>query len=215
MMERKRWIARVLTPLLFTFAGPAAAQGQGPPLVSEPDRPSTFTIQAQGGVLLFPGEAQDRVGTGIGYGGLIAWKPLPLLGVEASYQGANYQSSGDVGGPQTSIFENGGQLLLRVGPRLRNLEPYVLAGGAFSHVTVRNDRGVVRDIRDDTVAKVPLGVGLDWHLQPLQAKRSDTHVVLGLRGAYQLVFFDDFLPTLESGRGADQIAISFLIGVGF
>lgn len=211
-MELKHWIAGVLTPLL--FAGPAAAQGPEAPR-REPDKPSTFTVQAQGGVLIFPGAAHDLVGTGLGYGGLIAWKPLHLLGFELSYQGANYRIRGEVSGPQTTIFENGGQLLLRVGPRLRNFEPYVLAGGGFSHITVRNDRGVIRDIREDTVAKLPLGIGFDWHLQPVQARQSDTHLVLGVRGAYQLVFSDDFLPSLDSDRGADQIAISLLIGVGF
>lgn len=210
-MEVRTWIAALIL-LVLPLVLPLAAQGQAEQPESPP-WPSTFTIAGQGGVQIFPGGASKEVGTGIAYGVLFVWKPFWIGGLELGYQGTNYKTKGDVGGPQSSVFENGAELLLRLSPRVGLIEPYLLAGGGFSRVTVQNDVGVVRKLRDSTVAKVPLGVGLDVHLQRPAAPITDVHAVVGVRGLYQFVFSNDFLET--SGRGADQIAITALVGVNF
>ncbi len=204
------WFAASLGAAMCLASPSAASAVEAPAPVGD----QTFKAQAQLGIQFFPGAAAHLVGSGLAYGVAIGWKPSPLWGLELGYQGANYETSEDLIGPAVTIVENGAGLLLRFGPRLGIFEPYVMAGGAFSIVTVRsNDPGIKHEIEDDTLIKVPFAVGLDVHLQPSDAPLTATHVVLGVRGAYKLVFFDDFLSV--SQRGADQMEATFLIGVGF
>ncbi|AKU89708.1 hypothetical protein [Vulgatibacter incomptus] len=214
-----RWLGASVG-LLLTVGAARAAEAQPPPPAHQPGTPrqagewvQTFEAQAQIGVQFFPGAAAHLAGSGLAYGVSIGWKPLWLGGIELSYQGANYSTSVEDLAPSVSIFENGVQLLLRISPRFGVFEPYALAGGAISFVNVRDNEGVKHSIQDDMLVKVPLGLGVDIHLQPRNADPTETHVIVGARASYLLVFFNDFLPV--TSRGADQMSTLVLLGVGF
>lgn len=165
--------------------------------------------QLGAGIQFFPGAASAIVGTGVNYGVFVSWQPWWYGGVELSYGGANYNTI-DPDGNEVSLFENGAELALKASPNFGVVEPYALAGIGFAVLTETSEQGRRPVLDENTMVKVPLGLGVDFHLA--SRRRSPVpHVTLGVRGVYRLVFHHPILGVSE--RGADQISLLGLVGM--
>lgn len=205
------WGAALLFVAFSLLAGgwlhPPAALGQERTLLQEGNR---IKAQAEAGIQFFPGAASAILGTGVAYGILVSWQPLWFGGVEVAYEGANYDTI-DPEGEKISLFENGAQVAYKISPNFGVVEPYGFVGFGYSILSLQGDGGERPDVlRDSTMLKVPLGLGVDFHLSS-RKKAKVPHVVLGVRGAYRLVFRHPFLAVSE--RGADQLTLTGLVGI--
>lgn len=207
------WGAALLFVASTALAGgwvhPPAALGQERNLLQDGNR---LKAQAEAGIQFFPGAAGNILATGVSYGILVSWQPLWFGGVEVAYEGANYNTF-DTRGDKVSLFENGAQVAWKVSPNFGVVEPYGLAGIGFSIVSREGEGRPRTEVLDDhTMVKVPLGLGVDFHLTSMK-NPTVPHVVLGVRGVYRIVFHHPFRDV--SARGADQITLSGLVGVQF
>lgn len=169
---------------------------------------SRIKVQAEAGIQLFPGAAKALLGSGAAYGVLVSWQPIWFAGGELAYQGANYNAFID--GQKVSLFENGAQASFKLSPNFGIFEPYALAGIGFSIATEVSDEGRKPILEENTFVKVPLGLGIDFHLAS-RKKTGVPHVTLGVRGVYRIVFHHPFLNV--SQRGADQITLTGVVGL--
>ena len=193
---------------------PAAAGAQpGPTPWYERGADTGVEAQALAGVLVYPGAAGDFLGTGFAYGVLVTLEPWSLVGFELSYQGALYETTSLASDADLSVFENGGQLAVKVSPRIDRFEPYALAGLGFSAVEVVEEVGTRSDVQDDTLVQLPLGLGVDYHFGSGEEEPGSAHLTLGARAAYIFVFDNDLVPV--SARGADKLLFAAVFGVQF
>jgi len=167
-------------------------------------------VEAQGGVLSYPGEAASQVTPGGMYGVVVGIEPpIPVFELELGYQGAAYQTDSRLAGAQENIVENGGQALLMASPEIGAIEPYAFGGYQLSRLNVYERPNASGAVTDDTLSKVPVGAGLDVHLGD---------VLVGARGTYNFVFSDQAftnLPQNAGNRSADQLTGSLLVGGQF
>jgi hypothetical protein len=176
------------------FASAADQYGHGPGV----------QVQANGGVLTFPGEAAGRFSPGGTYGASVDFRPLNPVGLELGYQGASYGLERGSG----NVMENGGQALLKLGPHLGAVEPYALGGYNLTWVNPNNAADAA-GINSDTIQKVPVGAGVDFDI-PV----GSNPLVLGARGTYNFVFSNQAFSTTSSS-GDDQIGGQVVLGGEF
>lgn len=192
---------------LGAWSAPGEARAQERTLLQPGNR---LKAQAEAGIQFFPGGANAILGTGVTYGVLVSWQPLWFAGLEIGYEGANYDTI-DPDGEKVSLFENGAQLVWKVSPNFGVVEPYALGGIGFSILSHEGDGDPRRDVlEDNTMVKVPLGLGVDFHLSS-RRRAAVPHVILGVRGVYRVVFNHPFRDV--SDRGADQITLTGLVGI--
>ena len=167
-------------------------------------------VQAQGGIISFPGEAASQLSPGALYGVVVGIEPpIPVFELELGYQGGAYQSDERLTGAQENVIENGGQALLKASPEVGAFEPYVFGGYQISRFNVYERANSTGALQDDTLHKAPVGAGFDVHLGD---------VLLGARGSYNFIFGNDAftnIPTQSSDRDADQLTGSLLLGGQF
>lgn len=186
----------------------ALAQAAAPSPLDQPGL--RLKAQLEIGAQFFPGGASALLGNGLSYGLVVAWQPRWYAGLEAAYEGANYDSLTQLGDDEISVFENGAQVAYKVSPRLGRIEGYALAGVAFSTVSEIREENEESLLDGNTMWKVPIGVGFDIHMADAREPRVP-HFVVGARGVYRFVFNHPFRAV--SGRGADQITVTALIGL--
>lgn len=167
-----------------------------------------------GGGAGFAGYAGQRVQVGGAWGVALTIQPVPLLGVEMSYQGAHMRAQGGLS--PAGINENGAQGLLAFGPRIGDWRLFALAGGAVSAFRVDGGSYLAeggRPIRDGTLYKVPLGGGLAAHIPTSPA----TEIRVGARVTYDFVLNanDVFSDIPSSHRMADQLRVQVEAGARF
>lgn len=164
-------------------------------------------VQAQGGLLTYPGEAASQVTPGGLYGVLVGIEPpIPIFELELGYQGATYQTDGNLTGAQERIMENGGQALLVASPQFGAWEPYVFGGYQISRFDVREEENSTGVVSDATISKAPVGAGVDIHLGDF---------LIGARGTYNFVLDTDQFANIDDPRSADQVTASLLLGGQF
>lgn len=167
-------------------------------------------VEAQGGVLSYPGEAASQVTPGAMYGVVVGIEPpIPVFELELGYQGAAYQTDQRLTGAQENAIENGGQAVLMASPEIGAFEPYVFGGYQISRLNVFERPNATGALQDDTLSKAPVGAGFDVHLGD---------VLVGARGTYSFVFNNDAftnIDTSNSSREADQVSGSLLVGGQF
>ncbi len=169
---------------------------------SKPDR--GVEVQAQGGIVGFPGELASQLSPGALYGVTVGIEPgIPVLELELGYMGAAYQTDERLTGAQENAIENGGQALLMASPKFGAWEPYVFGGYQLSRFNVYERDNSTGALEDDTINKAPVGAGLDIHLGD---------VLVGARGSYNFVFDDDAFTNLNDEDNVDQITGSLLVG---
>lgn len=165
------------------------------------------TVQAQGGVISYPGQAAADLSPGGAWGVLIGLKPIPVVELELGYQGAAYQTDERLAGAQENVIENGGQAVLKAAPRIGITEPYVFGGYQLSRFNVyerANSPGVVQD---DTLSKIPVGVGFDVHVAE--------NVLVGARGQYNFLISQEAFTNFDGARSADQLGATLQLGASF
>ena len=190
---------------------PAAVGAQPDPTPRYERADTGVEAQALAGVLVYPGAAGDFLGTGLAYGVLVTIEPWSLVGFELSYLGAIYETTSLASDADLSVFENGGQLAVKVSPRFDRIEPYALAGLGFSAVEVVEEVGTRSDVQDDTLVQLPIGLGADYHFG--SEEPGGAHLTLGARASYVFVFDTDLVPV--SARGADKLLFAVGFGVQF
>lgn len=165
------------------------------------------TVQAQGGVISFPGEAAADLSPGGAWGVLVGIQPIPVVELELGYQGAAYQTDERLAGAQENVIENGGQALLKARPRIGMAAPYVFGGYQLSRFNVYERANSTGVIEDDTVSKIPVGVGFDVHVAE--------NVLAGVRGQYNFLIDEDVFTNFDGDRSADQLGAMLQLGAHF
>jgi hypothetical protein len=185
----RRWIAAALL-----VAAPTAA----------PAQPGAVVVQLNGGVLGFPRAGVDP---GAAYGVNVGLEPLGALKLELGYQGAAYTERAPVPEAQDVVaLENGGYAALKLAPLGGTVEPYALAGLGLSHINAIDPPEDAGLLQDDTVAKVPVGLGVDLEMGIF---------AVGIRGAWSFLFANQNALRTDAPRGADQLSGTLHIGAAF
>ena len=218
-MKTHRWILGALGAAALALPAAASAQDQETEVEYDYDYRATeraderdrgVQVQAQGGIVGFPGEAASQLSPGALYGVVVGIEPgIPVLEIELGYQGAAYQTDERLTGAQENVIENGGQALLKASPKIGRWEPYAFGGYQLSRFNVYERDNSTGALQDDTISKLPVGAGLDVHLGD---------VLVGARGSYNFVFDNDAftnIPNDNSDRSSDQITGSLLVGGQF
>jgi len=210
-MMTYRWILGALGAAALALPTVASAQDYDYRASEREEKPDRgVQVQAQGGIVGFPGEAASQISPGALYGVVIGIEPpIPVLELELGYQGAAYQTDERLTGAQENAIENGGQALLKASPEFGRWEPYAFGGYQLSRFNVYERDNSTGALQDDTISKLPVGAGLDVHLGD---------VLVGARGSYNFVFDNDAftnIPNDNSDRSSDQITGSLLVGGQF
>jgi hypothetical protein len=196
-----------LVPTFALLATPALAED------SRENKP--FDVSAQAGLLTFTGEAANFTSPGVSYGVLAGMDVLPWLGGELSYQGAAYVTDGRLspGDNDIGISENGGQAVVKAGPRLGGIQPYALGGLALSFLNVKDRESAFGVVEDATLIKVPLGAGVDWHIP---GNMNDiAQFSLGARATYNLTVDSGAFPTTDNATSSSQFLTTLQMGARF
>lgn len=157
-------------------------------------------VRALAGVQAYTGQAAGLVSPGASYGVAIGYDTSPLTEIELSYQGAAFATqSGAV--ERHRIMENGGQAIVKIVPRLPRLEPYAFGGVALSRLDVLGGDG--GPVRDDTLVKLPVGLGLDLRVYAGDA----ADVLLGARGTWGFVLDDEAFQTSSALTNEGRLTI--------
>jgi hypothetical protein len=185
--------------MLVAFAVAAVA-----PAVARAGTP--IDVRGQAGAVGYPA-GDPRVNTGSTYGVSVGFGG-GASGFELGYIGADYGTDGVAGGGP--ITENGGQALIRTGPTLGALRPYLAAGYEVSWMNASNQARIARLAEDETLQKIPVGLGVDVHLGG-----SGPGVLLGVRGLYRFVFDSAVIGNGQGKYGDDQLSGTLVLGGGF
>lgn len=204
-----------------TEAMPAPSYQPVSPVAEKPrHRMSGPTAHAQAGLLAFPGRAHDILNPGFSYGAGIGFDARQAVGLEVNYQGAVYGTKNSLAGPQETIAENGGEALLKVGPRTRFFDAYALGGYGLSFANAAEQPGSAGVVQDDWISKVPVGLGVNVKVPTT----SNADVTLGARSTYDFLFNNKAYSGLgggfatdngNSGRSGDQINTQLTLGGKF
>lgn len=218
---QNRWMLVAL--LASALPDVALGQAQVPPdQVSPPTIRRTYERQgpelnatAEAGLATFVGDAADVTRPGAMYGVNLGLGIIDPVSVELGYQGALYDAEQEVQGDRARIAENGGQFLVELGPRLfdRALRPYALGGIAVSRLSVvANEASAVGVVNDDTLVRVPVGVGVDYVFD----SDSKTDLTLGARSTYRFEVAGDAFPALQAeDTRAQQLTAQLVLGGRF
>lgn len=164
-------------------------------------------VQASGGVISYPGEAAADLTPGGAWGVLVGIKPIPVVELELGYQGAAYQTDERLIGAQENVMENGGQALLKASPLVGAIEPYVFGGYQLSWFNVYERANATGVVEDDTLSKIPVGLGFDVHVAE--------NVLLGARGQYNFLVSQEAFTNFDGARSADQLGATLQLGANF
>ncbi len=178
---------------------------------------ASFDVQANAGMLNFVGGVAADLNPGLAYGVGASILAPQAIGLELGYQGAAYGTKSAVPGPRESVVENGGQALLKLGPHLPSVEPYVMGGYNLSYVSVANRSGSAGVVRDDAISKVPVGAGIDFHLR---GGGTTSGLLLGVRSSYNFLFSNQAYSLVADSNGTrnrsgDQLITTLDLGGHF
>mgnify|MGYP005758542013 CR=1 FL=1 len=182
----------VVASLLATAPALASAQ---------PDR--ALQVQLNVGLVAFPGDVD--VSTGGAWGFNVALGPWDLVELELGYLGASYTER--LGGGRNIVaVENGGYGAVKLAPVRGRVEPYLLGGFGISRVNVVDEPRAEGALQDETIAKVPVAIGLDLAID---------RFAIGVRGTWAFLLNNQLAFQTESARGADQLLATFHLGARF
>lgn len=180
----KSWNAGIVA-LAMAVAAPALAQvdvdTQEDEAVIRVER-QPLRVGVNVGVNSFTGEAGDLTGAGAFLGVNAGVQPWRIVGVEVGYEG----SRNPVEDVEGSLWRHNVSALAKVGPTLgqnQNIRPFVGAGVGMSYINPTGDAEA--DFRTDYVSEVPLALGVEAQLGPVNA---------GVRATYRILGADNFTP---------------------
>jgi hypothetical protein len=166
------------------------------PVEHKAKRNDGVEVAAQAGMLNFVGGAAADLTAGFSYGASVSLNAPQIVGLEIGYTGATYGTKGGLPGPRESVVENGGQALLKLGPRLPMVTPYVMGGYNLSYINVAERPDSAQVVRDDAVSKVPVGGGIDF--------RTPGGVLIGARTSYNFLFSNQAYAAAQPANGGRQ-----------
>jgi hypothetical protein len=178
----------------------------------EPGEDRDIELKLQTGVTTYTGEAAALTTPGVSLGLLVATDLVGMLDGELSYQGAAYATDANLG-PRSTILENGGQALLMLSPTVGRFEPYAFTGLAVSRLSILESRREVREVRDATTVKLPVGVGLDF--VPNGDGGPEADFLIGARVKYDVTLDAGPFPTLDRRMSSNQLQTSVQVGTSF
>jgi hypothetical protein len=148
-----------------------------------------LTVMLGAGVEGYTGELAPAINPGAAVGVTAAIKPSKTFGLEFGYTGAVNNLDADAGGSGPDLVRNGAQAAVTLGLSAAPVQPYVLGGIGMNWYNFRN--GEALGFRDDTNAKIPLGVGLRTHIGSLTADA---------RVNYNVLLNEDFAPAVDESK---------------
>jgi hypothetical protein len=194
------------TAAAWALLGATGAGAELPPAAPQP-HPTGVRLSFGIGVEGYDGEVGAAYVVGPLASLAVALQPLPALGVELGYTLGLHQVETDGDGGLVDgydVVRHGLQSLLTLGPQLRGVRPYVLAGVGLGWTNVRGpDNPTYRDDRDGFV---PLGAGLSV---------SSGRLTLDARLSYQWVFAQDSVVAPDGAGGASGGRYQALVSLGF
>jgi len=146
-----------------------------------------LTVLLGAGVEGYTGGLAPEINPGASVGVTAAIKPSKTFGLELGYTGAVNNLDTDVSGSGPDIVRNGAQAAVTLGLSAAPVQPYVLGGIGMNWYNIRNGESL--GFRDDTNAKVPVGLGLRTHIGSLTADA---------RVNYNFLLSDDFAPGVDN-----------------
>jgi hypothetical protein len=202
-MRFKSWNAGIVA-LVTAVAAPALAQvdvetGQDRAVIEVERQPLQLGVNI--GVNNFTGAAGDLTGAGAFFGVNAGVRPWRMMGVELGYEGSRNPVEAVDGG----LWRHNVSALAKVGPMLgqdQNIRPFLGAGVGLSYI---NPTGDAEDsFRTDYVSEVPLALGVETQLGPVNA---------GVRATYRLLGGDNFTP--DPDDNSNLFNVGLMIGGRF
>jgi hypothetical protein len=199
--------------------GPALALAQGieveidertqPVEVTVETRPERrWSVSGQAGILAFAGEAARLTTPGPLYGVAVGVEFTPGVNLEFGYQGSTYNTEAGPAGGDSGIVQNGGQAMLNLGPEIEDFFPFAQFGIQVSRLNVLRN---VQEVRDATVAWLPMGVGMMYTIP----SDNPADINVGARGTYNFTLDSGAFPTVSEPGAANQFTASALVGGRF
>ncbi|HEX8819212.1 MAG TPA: hypothetical protein VF794_04750, partial [Archangium sp.] len=148
-----------------------------------------LTVLLGGGVEGYTGALAPEINPGPSVGVTAALRPSKTFGLELGYSGAVNNLDADAGGSGPDIVRNGAQAAVTLGLTAAPVQPYLVGGVGMNWYNIRN--GEALGFRDDTNARIPVGVGLRTHIGDFTAD---------LRGNYNVLLNEDFAPGIDGGE---------------
>lgn len=198
----KQWRLR-----LMALAGVLALPGTAL-AVDGPDRKRNISVQGQTGIMTYAGEAAEITNPGATYGVNIGVGVVPMLNAEIGYQGSVYRTEAGATPEQTTIMENGGQALLKLGPEMGNFRPYAAGGLSVMSLNVVDDEAAGAAVEDSTLVRLPVGLGFDYRFP--SANPGD--FTLGARGTYNIAVDSGAFPTLDNTASSSIVTGQVVLG---
>jgi hypothetical protein len=201
MMTRGSWL--VAAVVVFGASTALAETYPDTYPVNAHEKQGGMTVEANGGILSYPGQGAAVFQPGGQYGAAVGVTSR-VIGLELGYQGAAYGV--ERGG---NLIENGGQALVKLGRETGGFMPYALGGYNLSWLTAN---GTAKDngISNNVVSKIPVGAGVDYRIP----SSGSSAVTVGARGTYNFVMGNDSFVH-RSASADDQIGATLQVGGSF
>jgi len=208
-MMKIRTVVGSLAAAALLFAGPAlaqvGAQDVGERLRVE-DQPMTAGLDVRAGIGSMTGDLAGNTGTAPLLGIAATAQPVPLFGVEASYDGGRYPIDDALVGDGEGIWRHNVSLLFKAGPLLaQHWRPFVGAGGGLSIINPSQGAEFLYD--NDFTEEIPMAAGVEFKAGALTA---------GARATYRVMLGESFADDASAGSGnGDLFDASLTVGGRF
>lgn len=208
-MMKIRSVVGSLAAATLLFAGPALAQVEAQEVGTRlrvEEQPMSAGLDVRAGIGSMTGDLAANTGTAPLLGIAATAQPVPLFGVEASYEGERFPIDDALVGEGEGIWRHNVSLLFKAGPLLaEHWRPFVGAGGGLSLINPSEGAEFLYD--NDFTEEIPMAAGLEFKMGALSA---------GARATYRVMLGESFADeaSLDSGNG-DLFDASLTVGGRF
>lgn len=166
------------------------------------ERPEA-SLEVLGGVMGFTGELGNQTGLGPGWGLKANTQPRSFLGVELGYEGSRIPISDVRVGNSEGIWRHNATALAKVGPLVRDFQPFVGTGFGVSYLNPSNGADAVYNT--DFQGEFPVAAGIDFRKGKL---------IAGARATYSWLLGDNLTTVPGTGRTAEGGLLNVGLNVG-
>jgi hypothetical protein len=208
-MMKIRTVVGSLAAAALLFAGPALAQVEAQDVGAKlrvEDQPMSAGLDVRVGLGAMTGDLAANTGTAPLLGIAATAQPVPLFGVEASYEGERFPIDDALVGEGEGIWRHNVSLLFKAGPLLaQHWRPFVGAGGGLS--IINPSQGAEFRYDNDFTEEIPMVAGLEFKVGALSA---------GARATYRVMLGESFADDAGAGSGnGDLFDASLTVGGRF
>jgi len=178
---RNRFVLGAIAGLCALHSGFAQAEGR---------------LILKGGLALFTSDLGNVTSAGPGWGVILNYQPVEILGIEFGYEGSR-NSLSDPRAPQsTGLFRNSGIALAKVYlPLLSALHPFAGAGLGLGYVIVQGQSSAAYD--NGFIAELPVAAGIEFEASGVR---------IGGRATYHHFLTQEFSKDLRPVNGAPPLS---------